>query len=129
MRRPGTGPARRARVLVAMVVALAASGCGGGETCETLVDSAMELVQDAIDQLDRMSVEELAAAEGEAPDAFRRLEAEGEALGERAGELGCSRDEVARLVADRVDRLVAGSDAGQAVIESIRAGRVTFPGG
>jgi hypothetical protein len=116
-------------LIVIAVSALIVAGCGGGDTCETLVDSAIELVQDAIDELDGMSVEDLAAAEGDGPEAFRRLETEGAALEERAADLGCTSEEIAGLLADRVDRLEADSDYGQAIIESIRSGRVVFSGG
>ena len=110
----------RRRVIAAFAAALAAAGCGGGpDTCADLADDAVVLIQEAIDAVDDPS----GAPDPGAPGDF---EARGDALERRALELGCTPEEMAGLLAERVGRLDAGSEAGQAVIESLRDGRVTF---
>lgn len=114
-------------VLLAIVLVLALSACGGGEpeTCEDVADVTVDLMQDLIDDVEKevgdMSVEELIDTQGELPsvDEFQEDAAK---IDERAIELGCTQTEIQESVATQAGRLEASTPIGQFIIEAIRTG-------
>ncbi|MBW3662973.1 MAG: hypothetical protein KY469_07730 [Actinobacteria bacterium] len=87
---------RRAATGVAMLGVLA-SGCGGEDTtaasCPELADEVIATVQDLVDQVS-----------SEAPEVdFEGLDGRMEDFRRQAEDLGCSDDEMERLVLERVD--------------------------
>ena len=92
-------------------------------SCAGLADAGIDLLQDTIDALEALDDDELAALDGQdEPEEFEIFEVRGDAHERRAGELGCSPEERARLLAERVDRLEATTVLGQLIIEGARAG-------
>ena len=117
-----------------LAVALVAAACGdddgGGGTdpaaagsCEELADVGINLVQDAITELDSMELSEFMelAASDEMPEELQRLEEIGIQMETRAEELGCSEEEGDALLCDRVDRLQADGEVGTLIIEGIKS--------
>jgi hypothetical protein len=120
-------------VLLAMVVA--ACGDDGADpdsldSCEAVADASIEVLQDVIDEMDSMSIEDLAAmgSSEETPEQFKDAEERGMALSDRADELGCTDDQMGTLMAERAGDLSADSQFAQLIIESIRAGETDFFG-
>ncbi|MBI5158233.1 MAG: hypothetical protein HZA58_09550 [Acidimicrobiia bacterium] len=118
-----------------LVVALAACGDDGGSadpasvnSCESLADASIALLQDTLDIIDSMSAEELAAMGNseETPPALASIESRGTALEDRAEELGCTEEQMSALMTARVDDLSSDTVFGQFLIESIRAGEGGF---
>jgi hypothetical protein len=118
---------KRTLILLAVVLALVLSACGGGqpETCEDIADVIVDLMQDLIDDVEEevgdMTVEELNATGGDLPS-VERFENEATKINERAVELECSQTIIESLVAERVHRLEATTPIGQFMIEAIRSG-------
>ena len=114
-------------ILLAVVLALVLSACGGGEpeTCEDIADVTVDLMQDLIDDVEEevgdMTVEELNATGGDLPS-VEKFEKEATKINERAVELECSQTTIESLVAERVHRLEATTPIGQFMIEAIRSG-------
>jgi hypothetical protein len=123
---------RRALWLL-LAVALVAAACGDDDgagtdpaaagSCEELADVGINLVQDAITELDSMELSEFMelAASDEIPEELRRLEDIGTEMEARAMELGCSEEEGDALLCDRVDRLQADGEVGTLIIEGIKS--------
>ena len=55
------------------------------------------------------------------PDVATAVEGRARAVERRAGELGCTEEEMARLTAERIGLLRAETVAGQVIIEGLRA--------
>jgi len=129
---------RTPTLLLAALLAVAVAACGddsGGSadpaslnSCETLADASIDLLQDTLDIIDSMSAEELAAmgASEETPSELVAIETRGTALEDRADELGCTEEQMSALMTARVDDLSSDSVFGQFLIESIRAGEGGF---
>jgi hypothetical protein len=120
-----------------LVLALVAAACGDDDdassdpasidSCEGLVAVGLDLLQGAIDEIDEMSLEDLAASEETGgPAAFEELEQKAEELENRAAELGCTEEELTALLTEGVGQLSSDSLFGQALIESIRSGEVNI---
>jgi hypothetical protein len=118
---------------------VAACGGGGGTPsdpaaitdCGTLADAGIDLLDQTIDLIDSLDAADLAAlaSEEDAPPEFAALEQKGTALEDRAADLGCSPEEMSRLMADRVGNLSSDTVFGQFLIESVRSGEGGFFGG
>lgn len=111
---------RKIIVLVA-VTALVAAACGGGGTasCEDVADDAIAAIQAVIDAVDDMSLEDMASSQE--PPEFAEFERKGEELQQRAAELGCSDEEMSRLIEARIDRLEADGPVGKIVLDGIKS--------
>ncbi|MCL1693023.1 MAG: hypothetical protein M3096_05010 [Actinomycetia bacterium] len=118
---------KRTLILLAVVLALVLSACGGGEpeTCEDIADVTVDLMQDLIDDVEEevgdMTVEELNATGGDLPS-VEKFENEATKINDRAIELECSQTTIESLVTERVHRLEATTPIGQFMIEAIRSG-------
>ena len=114
--------------LLAMVLVTAACGDDAGDpadldSCESVADATIDLVQDVIDELGGMTASEFGEmTQGEVPPAFVEIEERGEALGTRAQELECSN--IDDLVQERAEQLTADPDnvMGQLIIEGTMEG-------
>ena len=114
--------------LLAIVLAVVASACGGSisaDNCDELADETIALFQRLIDDVDSefedMSVEDFVGTGGDLPS-IETFEQDAATIDELAEELGCTQSDIAANVQDRVDELVAQSDLGRFLIDSIRAG-------
>ena len=96
--------------------ALVAGACGGGDSgsCAVIADDAVALVQDLIDEIDDMSLDQLAAIDETFTVDF---ESSFEELQTRADDADCSDNEMADLVEERVGDLTAESEFGQLFIQ------------
>ena len=119
----------RRLIILLTVLAVAISACGGQpETCDEVADETVALMQDLIDEVESelgdMSVEELLAtfASGEELPSVVSFDEKAEKLSERAGELGCTQDQLEIAVAQRTDQLQADTPLGQFIIEAIKGG-------
>ncbi len=118
---------KRTLILLALVLALVLSACGGGqpETCEDIADVTVDLMQNLIDDVEEevgdMTVEELNATGGDLPS-VEQFEEEATKINERALELHCSQATIESLVAERVNQLEATTPIGQFMVEAIRSG-------
>ena len=129
----------RRMIGMTLVLAIAAAACGGDDaadpasldSCEAVADASIVVLQDTLDIMDNLSIEELAALGGsdETPDQFKEIEAQGAAFEARAGELGCTEEEMSALLADRATGLSAESQFGQLILEGLKAGESGFFGG
>jgi hypothetical protein len=88
------------------------------------------MLQDTIDLIDGLDAAALSAlSEGtEVPPEFVAIQERGDQLSARADEVGCSDEEMARLVAARAGDLEADSVFGQFILESVRSGEGEFFG-
>jgi hypothetical protein len=116
---------------VVFALAVVAASCGGGgedpaslATCEDVADAAVAAVQESIDVIDSVA----AGAEPD-PDVATAVEERARVLERRAGELGCTEAEMARLTAKRIGLLRAETVAGQLIIEGLRAETAGGSGG
>ncbi|MDY7105961.1 MAG: hypothetical protein S0880_32650 [Actinomycetota bacterium] len=119
---------RRSLTAVLAVMALILAGCGGdddsadGASCVDLAGEMMELLQDTIDVASDMTLEEMiASGEEDTPEFLVELETEGEALEERAEEIGCSDEEMEQLMCDRVDEIEAEGPFAEGIMASAAA--------
>ncbi len=114
---------RKFLVLLAALGLLAAS-CGGddagGDSCEGVADEFIVIMQDVIDELDAMSLDDLGATE--TPPAIDDLEQKGDALQEKADDLGCSNAEMEVLIDARVGNLTSDGLLGQFLIDEAEDG-------
>lgn len=114
-----------------VVLALVLAACGDDDaaepasldSCESIADAGIAMVQEVIDEIDDLTLEEQIAlgASEEEPEMFQNMEARGQELETRAEEVGCSDDEMAQLVMDRLGNLSSDSDFGQLVLEAVKA--------
>ena len=119
---------RRAALLLTAFTLIAAA-CGGAEAgCSAIADDGMELIQDAIDELDGRSLSDLTADPFDTTDFDRRSDD----IERRSIEAECTDEEMAELFIDRVDLLEAGdsNQAGQFLISFMKTaaedGEFTF---
>ncbi len=114
---------RKLFVLLA-VLGLVAGACGGdsgGASCESVADDAIQVIQDVIDEMDDMSLEDLAALDEE-PAALTDMEARADQLQDQANELGCSDATMEGLLNDRAGNLTADGFFGELLIEELEGG-------
>ena len=100
---------------VLAALALVASACGGdADTCSAIADDALDLVQGLIDQVDEMSIEQLAELDANFTSDF---EADIDKLVNDADEANCSDDQMTELFRGKVDTLTSDSEFGQLFID------------
>ncbi len=125
---------RLAAALLALALVAAACGddgvadVGSLDSCEGLAAAGITLLQETIDLIDSLDPAALATL-GESdttPPEFAELEARGDELTARADDIGCSDEEMASLMAERVGSLSSDSVFGQFILEGVRAGEGGF---
>lgn len=87
-------------------------------TCEELADQIVDSVQEYVDSFAEVSAGEISGAVSARQDAFAATTIR---LRERGTALGCSPDELAGLVRDRLGRLTGGTPVQDAVAATFRA--------
>ena len=106
---------------VLVAAALVVGGCSGVRgDCSAIVDDGMVFFQDVIDDLDGKSLADLESNPLAASDYAQRARD----LEVRTTNAGCSDNEIADLLADRIGELRAGpsNPAGQAFIAALISG-------
>lgn len=115
---------RKFFILVA-TLGLVAAACGGDDSgsgsCEGVADDAIQVIQDVIDELDSLSLEDLAAMEDE-PEALADMEQRADDLQARANELGCSDETMEELLNARVGDLKAEGMFGELLVSELEGG-------
>ena len=117
-------------LLAALMLVFAACGDSGGGgdigsigDCDDLVDEALVMLQDVLDELSDLSLEDAVALgeSDEEPEALRDLEERGTALEARATELNCSDEEMGAALVDRADELEANGPFAELILEGLRS--------
>jgi hypothetical protein len=110
------------RGALACVVAFTLVACGGDDVgeCPAVADDAVALVQEVIDQVDAMSLEQLAALSGS--DLLADFEARAQELDSRANDAECSETELSTLLEERSGSLTATTEFGQIFVDLIASG-------
>ena len=103
------------------LVAAACGGDSGGASCESVADDAIQVIQDVIDELDSLSLEEIASMEDE-PEALADMERRADELQDQANELGCSDAEMEELLNARVGNLEAEGMFGELLVGELEGG-------
>jgi hypothetical protein len=116
---------RKLFILLA-VLGLVAAACGGdsdggANSCEGVADDAIQVIQEVIDELDSISLEELAALEDE-PPAIAEMEQRADDLQAKANDLGCSDETMEELLNARVGDLEAEGVFGQLLVGDLEGG-------
>ena len=117
-------------VVLVAALALVAAACGDSqpETCEEVADHTIELMQDLIDDVEdefgAESLDEIIARMlvGEELPSVVAFEEKADDLSQRAGELGCTQEQLEKEVASRTDRLEATTPLGEFIIDGIEGG-------
>ena len=108
--------------MLIVALALVAAGCGGGEGgCNAIMDDGIQLFQDALDELEGLTLADLSEADSD-PFSSADFERRSEELEERTEEAGCTDEEMSELFADRVDELEVGDNnpAGQFLVSILQ---------
>ncbi len=110
------------RGAIACVIAVTLVACGGEDAgvCPAVADDAVALVQEVIDQVDAMSLEQLAALSGS--DLLADFETQAQELDTRANDAECSEEELSTLLEERSGSLTATTEFGQIFVELIASG-------
>lgn len=115
--------------ILLVALALVAAACGSQpETCDEVADETIALMQDLIDNVEaefgEQSLEDIIERmlAGEELPSVVAFEEEADQLSERAGELGCTQEQLEKAVASRTDRLEATTPLGEFIIEGIERG-------
>ena len=111
--------------LTMLIVSLAvvAAGCGGGEAgCAAIVDDGLVLFQDALDELEGLTLSDLSDPSAD-PFSSGDFDSRAEQLEQRTRDAGCTDEEMSELFADRIDELEVGSEnpAGQFLVSILQA--------
>ena len=116
--------------LAALMLAFAACGDSGGggdigsiDSCDGLVDEALDMLQTVLDELSDLNLEDAIALgeSGEEPEALADLEQRGEELEARATALNCSDEEMGAKLADRADELEADGPFAELILEGLQS--------
>lgn len=102
---------------------LVAAACGGdsGGSCESVADDAIDVIQEVIDEMDSMSLEDIASMEEE-PEVLQDMERRADELQAQANELGCSDAEMEQLLNARVGNLSADGMFGELLVDELQTG-------
>lgn len=113
-----------------LLVSLLVAACGGddddngggdvtsiedAETCEQVMDVAMQEIQTLLDAASDMELTELASSQE-----FTDFQSEMETAGVKSEEIGCSDDEMETLYNERVDDLTAEGPVAEDLLEQLR---------
>lgn len=99
-----------------MLVFAACGDSGGGDSCESVADDAIGLIQDILDDVEDLSLEDLQNFGDEPPASFQALESQGEELQATADSLGCSDEEMSSLVQGKLGDLEARGTLGELLL-------------
>ena len=108
--------------MLIVALALVAAACGGGEGgCSAIMDDGIGLFQDAIDELEGLTLADLSDAEAD-PFSSADFEQRSEELEQRTQDADCTDEEMSELFADRVDSLEVGDNnpAGQFLVSILK---------
>ena len=116
-------------LIVLLAFGLLAAACGGDSisatNCEELADETIDMFQRLIDDVDdefgEMTMAEFVASGDELPS-VEQFEEDAETIDQLATELGCSSDEMAAEIDERLGLLTAQSDLGRFLIDAMVAG-------
>lgn len=114
---------RKFFILIA-ALGLVAAACGGddaGGSCESVADDAIQVIQDVIDELDSLTLDELAAMDDE-PEAIADMERRADELQDKANDLGCSDSTMEELLNARVGDLKAEGMFGELLVSELEGG-------
>lgn len=103
------------------LVAAACGGDSGGGSCESVADEAIEVIQEVIDEMDSLSLEEIASMEEE-PAVLQDMEKRADELQVQADELGCSDAEMEQLLNARAGNLTADGMFGELLVDELQSG-------
>ncbi|MBT8202681.1 MAG: hypothetical protein HKN74_03685 [Acidimicrobiia bacterium] len=108
--------------LLIAAFALVAGACGGSDAggCNAIMDDGLELFQDAIDELDGLSLTDL--SDGSDPFSSQDFEDRSRDLEQRTTTEGCTNEEMSELFVDRIGELEAGENnpAGQFLVSILK---------
>jgi hypothetical protein len=118
----------RSKVVVAvLVLALVATGCGGGDeisasTCDEVVDETVQLFQRFIDDIDAefadIGIEDFVARADDL-ESFNQFRDDAATIERLSEELGCLDAEIAVGVASQVGKLTSETTVGRFVIDAL----------
>ena len=113
---------RKMFILLA-ALGLVAAACGGDSegSCESVADDAIQVIQEVIDEMDSMSLDELASLEEE-PEVLTNMQTRADELQEQANDLGCSDATMEELLNARVGDLNAEGMFGQLLVDEMQSG-------
>ena len=103
------------------LVAAACGGDSGGGSCESVADDAIDVIQEVIDEMDALSLEEIASMEEE-PQALQDMERRAEELQDQANDLGCNDAEMETLLNARAGDLTANGMFGELLVDELQSG-------
>ena len=112
-------------VMLIVALGLVAGACGGDDagssgSCEGVADQAIAVFQDVIDEVDKLSLEEVAAMGDGDPEFITDMEEKFESLEAQADSLGCSDAEMEELFVARLDNLTADGMIGELMLEEFK---------
>lgn len=122
-----------AGLLLAFLIVLPACGGGGDddgaaaagsvdevETCEQLADMTIEEFQELLDGLADVTAAEMQS--DATPEALTEFEEDGEALSAKAEDLGCSDEDMARMLDERAGDLTAEGPFAELLLQEVQSG-------
>lgn len=121
-----------AGLLLAFLIVLPACGGGGDdngaaagsvdevETCEQLADMTIAEFQELLDGLADVTVEEMQS--DTTPEALVEFEEDGEVLSAKSEELGCSDEDMARMLDERAGDLTAEGAFAELFLQEVQSG-------
>lgn len=112
-------------VMLIAALGLVAGACGGDDagsagSCEDVADDAIAAFQGVIDEVDKLSLDEVAAMGDNDPDFIVEMEEKFEGLEAQADSLGCSDAEMEELFVARLDNLTAEGMIGQLMLDEFK---------
>ena len=109
---------RRVMIAAGLVGAVLTACSGDAAACGDIADEGFELLQEFVDEVDAMDAAQLAEAVND--DSFLGgIEGRATALDERAAAAGCTEEDMADLLAERSEGLVADTEVGQVIVDLI----------
>lgn len=97
----------------------ACGGDSGGGSCESVADNAIDVIQEVIDEMDSLSLEEIASME-EQPQVLVDMEKRADELQQQADDLGCSDADMEQLLNARAGNLSADGMFGQLLVDELQ---------
>ncbi len=94
--------------------------------CDEVVDAGIDLLQGVLDEVAELSLAEVIALGDEPPAALGELEARGRDLEARAGEIGCSDEELQAGLTGRLHELDARGPLAELILDGLRSEGLIF---